>query len=484
MIQERRLRVLLVDDDEDDYVMIRDLLSDLPGEEYDLEWVSNYEKALECISSASHAVYLIDYRVGAHNGLELLEAALRKGCKAPLILLTGHGDEGLDMEAMRKGAADYLVKGQITPNMLGRSIRYSVKHAEDLEAVREREESIRTLFNSTFEGILLHEDGKIIDANETFCRMFGYEPRELTGRPIEECCGAELAEVILGGVSAEDQPKEGTGLRKDGAHISLEVSGKSLFYQGRNVRMTAFRDVSERKHMEAQIIHQDRLASIGLLASGLAHEIGTPLGVIRGRAEYLGMQLEGNESQKKGLDVIVSQIDRISKLIRSLMSLARSERSSSATEVSLRDVVEQVLGLMSHEFRKNEIQVQVEIGEDADVRAEPGPLEQVILNLLVNALHAMQAAIKEGRADQHRIVLRANDLGGLWALEVEDTGCGISDKNMKNIFKPFFTTKEVGVGTGLGLATSYRIIQSWGGTMKVRSKEGAGSVFTIILPKI
>lgn len=365
------VKILLIDDDEDDYVMIRDLLRDLEGEKYDLEWKSNFSSGLARIREQAHDIYLTDYRLGEASGLELLEAATKTPLKAPIIILTGVGDRDVDLQAMRLGAADYLVKGQITAPLLDRAIRYALKHARDLETLRQR---------------------------------------------------------------------------------------------------------------EAEILHQDRLASIGILASGLAHEIGTPLGVIRGRAEYLSMQVK-EEGVRKGLDIIIGQIDRISKLIHSLMHLARRDHTAVRTSVRVAGAVDIVLGLMGHEFKKSGIEVMSQLPHDAVIRAEPEPFEQVILNLLFNALHAVQAAIKTGRASGHFVRLQLQEAGNNWEFSIEDSGCGIPNAILDNIFKPFFTTKEVGVGTGLGLATSDRIVRSWGGSIRVSSTEGVGTTFTVVLPK-
>lgn len=240
-------------------------------------------------------------------------------------------------------------------------------------------------------------------------------------------------------------------------------------------------EVTQRKDAEAQILHQDRLASVGILASGLAHEIGTPLGVIRGRAEYLTMQTE-DESTRKSLDVIITQIDRISKLIRSLLHLARSEHASVRTEVPIASTIEQVVALLAHEFRKHEIVVETKVPTEARFKGEMESFEQVILNLLVNAVHAIQSARASGR-ENHRIRMQSFDRGTAWELRVSDSGCGISPANLQNLFKPFFTTKEVGLGTGLGLATIYKIITSWGGSIKVESTENVGTTFFLMLPK-
>ncbi len=141
----QKLRILLIDDDEDDYILTRDLLSETGGGKFRLEWVASYDAGLDTIGKKEHDVYLLDYRLGNHNGLDLLRRAIGDGCKAPIIFLTGQEDYRVDIEAMQAGAADYLLKGQIGASLLERSIRYSIEHKRAEEALRESEKQLRHL---------------------------------------------------------------------------------------------------------------------------------------------------------------------------------------------------------------------------------------------------------------------------------------------------------------------------------------------------
>jgi signal transduction histidine kinase len=136
------IRVLLVDDDEDDCLLTRDLLSEVPGGAFRVDWVQNYQKALPMLRANRHDVYLLDYRLGKDNGLELLREALGGGCKGPMILLTGQGDRDVDIEAMQAGAADYLSKGQLTTSILDRTIRYAIERHRNREALREARDAL------------------------------------------------------------------------------------------------------------------------------------------------------------------------------------------------------------------------------------------------------------------------------------------------------------------------------------------------------
>ena len=238
-------------------------------------------------------------------------------------------------------------------------------------------------------------------------------------------------------------------------------------------------DMTQKRELEAQIIRQDRLASVGLLASGLAHEIGTPLGVIRGRAEYLAFLSGSDERLKSGLEIIVTQIDRISRLIYSLLNLARAEKSETTLAIVPAEIVRQVLVLTEQKLANNQIEVMLNISDHVRVIAERDKLTQVILNLVINAIHAI-----ETRGDGPRkISFFAVENTDGWDLQIQDTGTGISKKNMNNLFKPFFTTKDVGQGTGLGLAIALQIVQSWGGQIQVTSEENVGTTFHLLLKK-
>ncbi len=184
-MNERHIKVLLVDDDEDDYVMTRDLLSEIKGGGYHLDWVADYATGLATISHCAHDVYLLDYRLGEHNGLDLLHEAVASGCRAPMILMTGQGDHEVDVEAMKAGAADYLIKGQVESSLLGRSLRYAIERTQALAALRESEERFQRLVEISPDAIIVHADGKIVFINSAGVKLLGAaNPSQILERPI------------------------------------------------------------------------------------------------------------------------------------------------------------------------------------------------------------------------------------------------------------------------------------------------------------
>ena len=240
-------------------------------------------------------------------------------------------------------------------------------------------------------------------------------------------------------------------------------------------------DITEKQSLEAQVLRQDRLASIGLLASGLAHEIGTPMGVIRGRAEYLHMQAN-DENTKKSLEIIISQIDRISKLMYSLLHLAKSGKAEEIRPIALFPAIVDALTLLNQNMIHFSIEVKNEVPENAQVLAEDDRLSQVLLNLFINATHAIEEAIqKQSRKGPHLLHLTLTKRSeGTTELKIKDTGAGIKPEHFDHLFKPFFTTKDVGIGTGLGLAITQQLMESWDGEIQVESKYGEGTTFILI----
>lgn len=252
-----------------------------------------------------------------------------------------------------------------------------------------------------------------------------------------------------------------------------DSSGDTKGYMGIAV------DLSEHKKMQQQILRQDRLASIGLLAGGLAHEIGNPLGTMRGRAELVLNQIQGNEPAIKNIEVIVSQIDRISGLIQSLLRVSRVPEQILLREVELKPTVEEVVTLMCEACRRASIELR-QTNLEQIVYADPSHMQQLFLNLIINSMHAIeeQKTKEENHSYQHFIEISAVKKEKTCIVSVRDSGCGISKENLNKLFQPFFTTKAAGKGTGLGLAIVSKLIEEMEGKVFVESEGfGKGATF-------
>jgi signal transduction histidine kinase len=231
--------------------------------------------------------------------------------------------------------------------------------------------------------------------------------------------------------------------------------------------------------LERRLLHSDRLATIGSLAAGLAHEIGTPMGVIRGRAEYLLHSRMDAQKTGEGLETIVTQIDRITSIVRMLLDFSRARESLKMT-VDLRPIVQRSIHLIETEATKRGVMVRTELGgEPLLIDCDPDQLQQVFVNLGINALDAMRpsgGALTVTARSEH-------DAGAAHVIVVfEDTGPGISESNRNRVFDPFFTTKEPGQGTGMGLAVCQTIVQSHDGEISFESGP-SGTRFFVSFPR-
>jgi PAS domain S-box-containing protein len=281
------LRILLVEDDEDDYVLVRDALQALGPGRMTLEWIDDAARALEVMMAGRHDVCLLDNRLGADTGLELLEQARQRGGHIPVILLTGIEDRAADQRALESGAADFLVKSQMTPVLLERAIRYAVEHARMLEVLRRSQASFRELIERLPDGVSVFQDGQLIYANPELLRLAGVaSSRELVGKRAEELSACIHPEDLprlmqLRAMPPTERPAvEVRFLRKSGEAIWVEVAQFPVTFEGRRCKMGIARDLTERKQMQARLTAADRMATLGMAAGIVAHDINNPLAYV------------------------------------------------------------------------------------------------------------------------------------------------------------------------------------------------------------
>ena len=252
-----------------------------------------------------------------------------------------------------------------------------------------------------------------------------------------------------------------------------------------NAQRSLMAEQEERRAVEGRLQRAERLASLGRLAAGLAHEIGTPLNVISGRAESLQRAYAGQDPAARHLGIIIAQIDRIVRIVRDMIDFARP-RASRRASLDLTQSVRAVCELLGQRLRDGGVvlETRFEAGLPA-LHADPDQMQQVVLNLCMNALDAMPEGGRLGLVVR-RDRLPPRDRGGepvvCVRLDVTDSGTGIARADLDRVFDPFFTTKGAGSGTGLGLSVAHGIVEEHGGWFDVDSKQGSGSRFSVILP--
>ncbi len=241
-------------------------------------------------------------------------------------------------------------------------------------------------------------------------------------------------------------------------------------------RLIIFDDVTDRAELERRLVQADKLSSIGLLAAGVAHEVNTPLAVISTYAQMLAKQVADDEQKSKLLEKIAKQTFRASEIVNSLLNFSRTSTTEFG-DVSINRVIQETLSLLDHQMKKAGLDVRTDLDAAAPgITGNPGKLQQVFLNLFVNARDAMTpGGVLEVKTSHE-------DDGGGVRIDVIDSGHGIDPENIHRIYDPFFTTKGAKKGTGLGLSVTYGIIQEHGGAIQVFSRPGGGTRFHLEFP--
>ncbi|NER99094.1 MAG: response regulator [Symploca sp. SIO1B1] len=487
------VQVLLVDDDEDDYTLTRDLLAESPTN-FELEWVATYEAALAQIDQREYDVYLFDYRLGERNGLELLREAVARGCQGPIILLTGQGAQEVDMEAIKAGAADYLDKSQISSPWLERSIRYAIERQQAQQKIREQ----AALLDVATDGILvINLQDQILFWNKGAQQIYGWDSEELLDKDAHKLLFKEeklprLAEIqqivaLKGNWYGELQQ-----VTKQGKEITVQSRWTLVqnYRQQPQSILIVNSDITEKKQLEAQFLRAQRMESIGTLAGGIAHDLNNVLAPILMSVQLLALSIPDDDRSQQWLEILENNTKRGADLVKQVVSFARGIKGDH-TIVQVRHLLGEIRQIAQETFPKL-IKIKTDIPPNLwTVSGDATQLHQVFMNLCVNARDALtdggtlSISGQNLAIDEHYARMNLDAQVGLYiVITVADTGAGIPPEILDRIFEPFFTTKELGQGTGLGLSTVMGIIKSHGGFVNVYSELGQGTKFKVYLPAV
>ncbi len=355
------------------------------------------------------------------------------------------------------------------------------KRAE--EVLRKSERNYRTLFEQASDAIeIIDEEGRIIDCNQKACSMLGYTREELLGRPLSGFVSPEyrdmLPQRIARIVDHGLDPYESVNIRKDDTKVPLEVSPGFIEVEGKNHIIFFLRDISERKQTQALLMRNQKLAALGRLSAGMAHEILNPTNIIGLIGQLLAKKAEDPESIRESADTICLNVGRIAKICQSLRRFSR-DGESSMLRFDLGTLVEETVSMVEPQVQLENLTISLELPETSLlIEADRDQIAQVLLNLIGNACDAMP----EGGC----VIIHLEEFqkdGAPWIdLRVQDEGEGIPQDRLSQIFDPFFTTKNEDKGTGLGLSIVHGIIEDHGGTIDVQSRVGEGTIFRVILP--
>ena len=533
MSSDKPVRILIM---EDDAGQARLAQRTLERAGYVVAVAGDGDTGLALYATGAYDVLMVDHQMPGKGGLEVLRTLTTWGALPPTIMVTGHGDEAVAVEAMKLGAGDYVVKdvdGQyltLLPAVVARvlyqqrlvaekrQVEAALQRAlEELEArveertaalqqanallhteiaERERAEAAlaqlnrrhKLILDSAGEGIYgIDQEGRTTFVNPAAARMLGWEVEALIGQPIQDIVchtmydgtprsydTCPLLAACRDGL-VRHVPEE-VFWRKDGTHFLVEyVSTPMHEHDAPMGAVIIFKDITERKRIEREMQRTDRMALVGQLASGLAHEIGTPLNIIAGNAELLGMELRESGLGTSEVDAIIQHADRITRLIQQLLTFARAKDQSMAM-LAVQDPLTNALRLLETRFQRQGITVRLEVSPELPlIYGRSEQLEQVFLNVLVNAWHAMPegGTLTIAAAEtSHRTV----------RLHFGDTGVGMSAEVLAHACEPFYSTKGER-GTGLGLAICQQIIDSHQGMLHLTSRSGEGTTVIVELPQ-
>ncbi|MBB4636680.1 PAS domain S-box protein [Longimicrobium terrae] len=403
--------------------------------------------------------------------------------------LRGEGDEQEQRVHVLGPAGDQrLLSISTTPIVENGRVLGMHGIARDITEERARERQVRLLASALEglreQGVSVIDGGRIVYANGAHGRILGYDPEQREGLSVDTFTPDDEAREAIR-VAEECVVREGSWsgrMRRrrlnDGVVIPVDVVLGAVQDGARSLLFTIIQDATEKVAREQHLRRVERLAGLGTLIGGVAHELNNPLSAVLGFTRLLLMDPRP-EGEREDLETIARETERMAKIVSDLRLIARDTQESAGRRqtVDLNDVVRHVLKTRAYSLRTRNIEVRDDLAQNLPpVQADGGQMEQVLLNLLVNAEQAMTMA------PIRRLVVRTRATGQGASLHVVDTGAGIAPEYLDRIFDPFFTTKPPGEGTGLGLSMVHTIVAEHGGEIRVDSEVGKGTAIRIDLP--
>lgn len=479
MIKNELIKILFIDDDEDDYILTMDYLKDAENSRYEVDWISDFNEAKREILGCKHHIYLVDFRLGEQTGLDLLAFAKQNGCRLPFIMLTGQGDREIDMLAMKHGADDYLVKGSLNANVLERSIRYAIERNNIKDELEAREAKYRALFEKSIDPIyIIGNDLKFLECNHSLTSVFGYSQEELKKMSIKELFfhGKKFEEfkssLVKRGLIKDF---EAILITKKKDKLVCSITTTVLFNKDNEIEgyQGLLRDKTAEIQNAQYLMRSEKLGMTGRMARSIAHEVRNPLTNINLSLDQLKSEIPPESDGEIYLEIIERNSERINKLITEMLDSAKPSKLE-LIEIPIHDLIEKTLSLAKDRLHLKEMKLSLDY--DQDIPAIPVDVEKMrtaLLNIIINSIEAMEPF--KGHLD-----ICTKRLGGECHITIKDNGSGMDKETLNRLFDPFYTGKTTGMG--LGLTSTQNIIHLHQGSIDVESELGKGTSFTIKIP--
>ena len=475
-MNQANIRLLIVDDDEDDFFLTSDYLKDIRSQQFDITWACSFDEGVAQLAQTKFDLCFFDFFLGAKTGIDLLKSALCSGINCPIVLLTGKGDRETDLEAMRLGAVDYLIKGELDSEKLERCIRYALERAQAIGHLRESEMRLRHIFEQMKDAILLKSpEGLIFYHNAMALRLFGYDESAILQVYFKDLFAlpADYSRFV-NKIKNQDSTKdfEVWLLRQNGERVQCCVNcSKQIDSKGQFYYLLVIEDMTARKKLERDRMMSEKAASTARLARTLAHEVRNPLTNIHLSLDQLEPDLN-NEDLRLFTDVIRRNSQRINVLVTELLDSFRPQEAV-LKQISIQDLIDKALSEAADRMNLKKITLQKEFGEDCLLQLDEPKIKIALLNLIINAVEAMEV-------EKGVLTISTHVAADFYYVEIQDNGTGISPENINRLFEPYFTSKVNGLG--LGLAATLTLLQSHHATVEVESELGRGTIFTVTFP--
>lgn len=530
-VDSKPIQILLVEDSSADVRLLRELLKEISAGGFVLTVASRVSEALAKLAAESFDVVLTDLSLPDSQDLASFRELHSAAPTVPIIVLSGLDDESLAASAVREGAQDYLFKTGLDSHILGRSIRHAIeRHVAEQKLVRS-EAFYHSLVEHLPQNIFRKDLGeRFTFANQRFCQLLGKSLDQIIGKTDLDFYPPELAKKF----QQDDREVIRTGRIFEAIEENVAPDGEKMYVhvvktpildaKGRVLgTQCIFWDTTAQKRFEQQLqrkndelaaseaalrksnedlksahlqlIQAEKMESIGTLAAGVAHEVKNPLAIMQMGVNYLSKKLPvGDENIAMVLQEMKEAITRADTIARGLLDFAASKQLAMKPE-DFNQLITDTLKMVRHELNKKRIELVKDLAVLLPkVAVDKTQIQQVFVNIFVNAVHAMpeggtltvRTFAKQMTETTHSEGSRSS--AHLWVgdtavvAEVEDTGSGIPQEHLAKIFDPFFTTKPTGVGTGLGLPVSRKIVELHGGTIDIKNKpDGTGVRVTLLL---
>ncbi|MEE8606464.1 MAG: response regulator [Nitrospiraceae bacterium] len=475
--------ILIVDDDPE---VCEALYKILAHRGYRVQAVAYGAEAIQQVSQEKYEAVVLDMKLPDLDGQSVLRAMMELDPKLPIIVLTGYATVENTVGSLVKGAFAYLTKPYNPDEVMAilkravavKCLAVKAEHVE--HALSESEDRFRALVESAYGAIIIaDEDQVVVSANALARQYFGEECTTMLGCTLGEILPAEVASrsrLLLG---PKSRAAEVGGLQQE---REFEVNKRLYRYRlfpvafhgstSRQIGLVIW-DITEEKRLQDQLMQAEKLASLGTLVSGMAHEINNPVQAIYGMAELI-LEENTSENVKEYARDIYGYSQHIAAVVREFSGYARSASQDRDVDVDVNQRLTDAVKMARRGPYFREVEVVTHFGQVPAVLARRSEIDQLFINLILNAAQAMNG--------KGRLTLATRLHGQAIGVSISDTGCGIPKPLLNRIFDPFFTTKEPGKGTGLGLSIAHKIVTKYGGKISVESEEEKGATFLIEFP--